>query len=1498
MFVGSVRHLLPTRGRKRRTYVFLLPLLLALAVLATLAVRPDLTTRDRGAPVADSYDGFDPKGADQLRQDQCLMAEVLRMGGPSMFATAQEALGQSPDKLRVAANRDYWEGTPLSKAFAKDETAAGKKADELDKRADVWEEPLDGLPTPAGFTETGFHWAPDGEKSFFNQVGYLSWISEQFWKDQEGFYDDPTSKAGKTEAAKVRELGGPLYGKAPDSSLPTEEWQKAYAEHEAWEALTQGTFRPLSADDARLFLTTGGFTRVASEEGSLPFRVAVEDLKTRFGACAWRGPFDPSRVLGKEVATASKEWQEEIASQATQRDDILNANKETTQALSTGSQALGEMLGQSWTADHLTRWQNYWSLGGPGAIGDSPMVVYVHDAQGKCLDVQGGGKANGTPVQLYTCNGSPAQKWQIDGERLRNVNSGKCLDVKGASTANGAAAHIWRCNGSAAQKWQYTTRGTSTLKNVGTGNCLDLPKYENGSNARLWDCSGTGHQKFDVKPSGNNGTGDLDYPTKPQFAQAKKGIADAEEEAKRQLGVLNAQLVIASKAAARTEVAKRQSYKVADSHGAPRGRGLIVGEQKAQVTQASFAALQAMVEAGKTAYQATKASAADSATIADRARAQAGAVKAQFRNAAAKEAEQQAKAAAEGAAEQEKIAKEARNTARAKLTETEDAEADAKAAAATAHAKRVAAEKEEATAKAEKLTAAAKQAEASKHKTSAQEHATKAKDAKDKAESAASTAATKRKSAEEASDKAREARDDAWDAEQKADSKRAKADAKEAYAQAHDASDDAKDAREAADAADAAADKAESEAGKARADADAATKAAAEADAAATRAEAAAKRARSDSDAAQAAKLKADAAVKTATSAAADAISAAGVAATAAKTAVELADKAEEQAKTAKSNADAAKKEAAKAISASADAAGHAYVTAQAAVAAGHSAQQVAAPANDAIQLGSPYITRDAAAGLAVLTGQASKTIAEQQRDVAQAHADNAEENAKQAESLANAATGDAKAAYVWAAKAAGHAADARKSAKNAITYAAEAADAASKAAASLARTIDYDRQATEDAAAADRAATRAENHAKDARDSADQAALDAEAAREAAAQAEAAAKEARQAADQAAEDAAAAEQAAKDAQRYADEAQQAAEEAARKKANKQVKDGAGTGIGNAFYVVDGIELSGDPKQLNDCVIDIGLGGCSVDFKVTFDATVDFYLCTNPEVPATKAGCPSKDTAFLGTQTFKGLSKKITRNFTKLEILEGIAKVIAKFAYDLLIKDFVDCWHGSADGCAWAAANFLPGKKIEDAVRAISRLDRALKSGDDIAGAWDGLRGAGLSDEAVEGIGSKLLDGFVKACTRTGIRASAARSSDPCAGMIVYGSTDLSRMAYKARTAAGFTSGRNVAVARVPGWNDPKTGDLVVGFSKGGGYHSENHILDQLAAKDVKPTKITEFYTERSPCSACGPLLEDKLAAGTPISWSVPEGPGSSDLLYRMIRGFGGRKLAPQSGDQ
>jgi hypothetical protein len=199
----------------------------ALAVLGGLAVQPDLLNRDTGRDAesaGDSYDWYEDTAAEQLRQDQCLMADVLRLGGPSMATTAQDSLNQTPDKLHTLANREHWQSTPLAQAYQKDKDAAVKELDALHALRGGWQKPVDGLTTPAGFTSADFHWPPgssgDGKDDFYGQTGLTKWTADRFWEEEDDFYQDTTPKADKKTLKAVDDLGTPPLrdGPGPESS--------------------------------------------------------------------------------------------------------------------------------------------------------------------------------------------------------------------------------------------------------------------------------------------------------------------------------------------------------------------------------------------------------------------------------------------------------------------------------------------------------------------------------------------------------------------------------------------------------------------------------------------------------------------------------------------------------------------------------------------------------------------------------------------------------------------------------------------------------------------------------------------------------------------------------------------------------------------------------------------------------------------------------------------------------------------------------------------------------------------------------------------------------------------------------------------------------------------------------------------------------------------------------------------------------------------------------
>ncbi|MDN3359695.1 ricin-type beta-trefoil lectin domain protein [Actinomadura sp. DC4] len=115
---------------------------------------------------------------------------------------------------------------------------------------------------------------------------------------------------------------------------------------------------------------------------------------------------------------------------------------------------------------------------------------------GKCLDVRGGGRTNGTAVRTHACDSTGAQVWTLPGDRTLRA-FGKCLDVSNGGTADGTRIQLYGCNGSAAQQWIYGAP-TGSLTNVRSGKCLDVTGSDPADDTRLqiYSCNGTAAQRW------------------------------------------------------------------------------------------------------------------------------------------------------------------------------------------------------------------------------------------------------------------------------------------------------------------------------------------------------------------------------------------------------------------------------------------------------------------------------------------------------------------------------------------------------------------------------------------------------------------------------------------------------------------------------------------------------------------------------------------------------------------------------------------------------------------------------------------------------------------------------------------------------------------------------------------------------------------------------------------------------------------------------------------
>jgi serine protease len=118
---------------------------------------------------------------------------------------------------------------------------------------------------------------------------------------------------------------------------------------------------------------------------------------------------------------------------------------------------------------------------------------------GKCLDDSGGSISNGNKIDIWTCNGSPAQKWTFAGKELSVL--GKCLadhDYTGAGTK----LVLWSCIGHKNEQWTHKSDGEYVLATNGL--CLTDPSGStvNGTQVEIRACKDLKDQRWSLPGAG------------------------------------------------------------------------------------------------------------------------------------------------------------------------------------------------------------------------------------------------------------------------------------------------------------------------------------------------------------------------------------------------------------------------------------------------------------------------------------------------------------------------------------------------------------------------------------------------------------------------------------------------------------------------------------------------------------------------------------------------------------------------------------------------------------------------------------------------------------------------------------------------------------------------------------------------------------------------------------------------------------------------------------
>ncbi|MFF3467684.1 ricin-type beta-trefoil lectin domain protein [Streptomyces sp. NPDC002619] len=146
----------------------------------------------------------------------------------------------------------------------------------------------------------------------------------------------------------------------------------------------------------------------------------------------------------------------------------------------------GDTQALDWTWDG-----NVKTVSGFGKAGTGQLI----GLDSKCLDLQSASTADGTPLQIYTCNGTKAQNLRLDTQTGALTVLGKCVMPTGGATTSGTPVTLAPCTGNANQKWTVTA---GTLKYNASDKCLDVPGADStdGTDLQITACNGNAAQKW------------------------------------------------------------------------------------------------------------------------------------------------------------------------------------------------------------------------------------------------------------------------------------------------------------------------------------------------------------------------------------------------------------------------------------------------------------------------------------------------------------------------------------------------------------------------------------------------------------------------------------------------------------------------------------------------------------------------------------------------------------------------------------------------------------------------------------------------------------------------------------------------------------------------------------------------------------------------------------------------------------------------------------------
>jgi hypothetical protein len=143
-----------------------------------------------------------------------------------------------------------------------------------------------------------------------------------------------------------------------------------------------------------------------------------------------------------------------------------------------------------------------------GCTGPAPpprLFYIVSRKTGLVVDVAGGSCADGTNIQLWHKNGTPAQQFYRQGNSILNAKCDKAIDVQYASCNLGTNVQLYTPNGTPAQAWTLERRGGVRFDTLRSPACADgvldvsNGNFQAGNNLQLWRGNGSAAQQWTIE---------------------------------------------------------------------------------------------------------------------------------------------------------------------------------------------------------------------------------------------------------------------------------------------------------------------------------------------------------------------------------------------------------------------------------------------------------------------------------------------------------------------------------------------------------------------------------------------------------------------------------------------------------------------------------------------------------------------------------------------------------------------------------------------------------------------------------------------------------------------------------------------------------------------------------------------------------------------------------------------------------------------------------------